>query len=424
MIENDKTGRALGPQEALFAELTRRGNGGIQLVTIARFEEAPKAGDVIRALKRIHQRHPMMRARIEDRDTLWWVCDVPFEEIEIRLEPIDENFDLEIFYAREAARVIDVAAVSWRATLVTDDQDRVVWIALVSNHAGIDGRSALVVLNDLDTILTAPEDWSGEPLPLTAPAEVGLAEAGYSGDRALLPVWPAETMWQVETPAASDQRKPHGFLRVVPRETIDAVHERLRAEDIHLASAFVAAAVEAARELPGRTDWTGIVAPTDVRADCAPPIAGNAVGEYVAGINLLVGNDLQETGLVEIARELQNQFTRNRPPSLQMDAGVPLPETVRQVDQMAAACDVFAGGICVTDVGDLNRLSGRRVGFSEVLMMPSQNHGIHPVLVAVVSTNAGTCLSFGFDEPLQTHANAAAFADRYIAALEALAGGV
>jgi hypothetical protein len=74
----------------------------------------------------------------------------------------------------------------------------------------------------------------------------------------------------------------------------------------------------------------------------------------------------------------------------------------------------------VTDVGDLNRLSGRRVGFSEVLLTPSQNHGIHPVLVAIVSTNAGTCLSFGYDAPLQTHANAHAFADRFIEALDAL----
>jgi hypothetical protein len=55
------------------------------------------------------------------------------------------------------------------------------------------------------------------------------------------------------------------------------------------------------------------------------------------------------------------------------------------------------------------------------LLMPSQNHGIHPVLIAIVSTNAGTCLSFGYDAPLQTRANAHAFADRYVAALSELA---
>ena len=413
--------RALGPQEALFAELIRRGNGGIQLVTLAKFEMPPAVDDVRRALQAIHQRHPMMRARVEDRETLWWVCDVPFERIDIHVEAIGDAFDLETYYAAEAAKVIDITAVSWRAVLLTDAQGRVVWIVLVTNHGGIDGRSALVVLNDLDVFLNTAGAWSDVALPLMPPAEAGLSAAGLVGDRELLPVWPEETMWRVARPAASTERRPHGFLRIVPQATIDAMHERLHGEGIHLASAFAAAAVKAAEVLPGRTTWTGIVAPTDVRADCAPPIPGNAVGEYVAGINLLLKPEQHGASLLDTARELQRQFLQNRPPSLLMDPNVPLSVTHSQVDQMAAANAVFAGGICVTDVGDLNRLSGRRVGISDVLMMPSQNHGIHPVLIAIVSTNAGTCLSFGYDEPLQTGANAHAFADRFVEALSEIA---
>ncbi len=419
LIIKETVERVLGPQEALFAELTRRSNGGVQLVTVARFEAPPDVADVRRALESIHQRHPMMRGRIEDRDALWWVCDVPFERIDIRTEAMGDAFDLEAFYAREAALAIDVTAASWRAVLLTQGDGRVAWIALVANHAGIDGRSALVVLNDLDMLLTAPEAWPGDALPLTASAEAGLTAAGLSGDRALLPEWPQETKWRVDRPAASGQRQPRGFLRVVPQSMIEAVHARLRVEDIHLAAAFAAAAVKAAAVLPGRTAWTGIVAPTDVRADCKPSIPGNAVGEYIAGINLLLGPEFRDAGLIDVARELQRQFTSNRPPSLLMEADVPLAVTRQQVDQMAAANDVFSGGICVTDIGDMNRLSGRRVGYSDVLVIPSQNHGIHPMLVAIVSTSAGTCLSFGYDEPLRLGADAHAYADGFIAALEA-----
>jgi len=411
--------RPLGPQEALFAELTRRSNGGVQLVTLARFDVRPDANGVRQALASIHRRHPMLRSRIEDRDTLWWVCDVPFERIDIRTEAMGDAFDLEAFYAREAAQPIDVAAVSWRAVLLTDADGRVAWIAIVSNHASVDGRSALAVLNDLDMLLTVPEAWPGDALPLTAPAEEGLTAAGLSGDRALLPEWPQETVWRVDCPAASGQRQPRGFLRVVPQSAIEAVHARLHADGIHLAAAFAAAAVKAAEVLPGRTAWTGIVAPTDVRADCEPSIPGDAVGEYVAGINLLLGPDFRDAGLLDLARELQRQFTANRPPSLLMEADVPLAVTREQVDQMASANDVFASGICVTDIGDLNRLSGRRVGYSDVMVLPSQNHGIHPMLVAIVTTNAGTCLSFGYDEPLRAGVDAHAFADRFIDALEA-----
>ena len=104
------TGRPLGPQEALFTELTRRGNGGIQLVCLAAFETPPGIDDVRRALKAIHERHPLLRARMEDRAALWWVCDVPFDRIDIRTEPVGDAFDLDAFYAAEAARAVDVAA--------------------------------------------------------------------------------------------------------------------------------------------------------------------------------------------------------------------------------------------------------------------------------------------------------------------------
>jgi hypothetical protein len=271
--------------------------------------------------------------------------------------------------------------------------------------------------------LHEPDVWDGDDLPMLAPAEEGLAAAGLLGDRNLLPVWPPETMWRVERPAEAVMRRPHAFLRVVPGDIVTALHDRLKNEGLHLAAGFAAAAVAAAEALPGRTAWTGIVAPTDVRADCAPQIPGNAVGEYVAGITLLLGPEHAGASLLETARELQDQFLRNRPPSLLMDANVPNEVSHGQVDQMAAANPVFGGGVCVSDIGDFNRLSGRRVGYSRVLVMPSQNHGIHPVMVAIVSTNDGACLSFGYDEPLQTKANAHAFSARYMEALGELAQG-
>jgi hypothetical protein len=259
--------RRLGPQEALFAELTRRGNGAIQLVCMAEFEKRPDPDAVRSALQSIHRRHPMLQARIEDREVPWWVCDVPFEGIDIRVEAAPGGLDVETFYAAEAAR------------------------------------------------------------------------------------------------------------------------------------------------------------PIDVRGDCTPAVPGNVVGEYVAGIALMLGPGQIGASLLETARKLQEQFRRNRPPSLLMEAHVP-PETTRgQVDAMAAASPVFARGICVSDIGDANRLSGRRLGFSRLLVMPSQNHGIHPVMVAIVTTSEGACLSFGYDAPLRTAADAHAFAGRYLQALDALAAG-
>ncbi|QFT32582.1 Condensation domain protein [Labrenzia sp. THAF82] len=390
---------------------------------MAKFDVPPTVSRLRSALRQIHNRHPMMRARIEGQTSRDWVVDVPFEKTEIAVHPAGEAFDVEAFYTEIAKQVLDISNVSWRAYLVTGQNDEVTWIALVTNHGGIDGRSALVILNDLDHLLQEPETWQTSTLPMTAPVEEGLAARGFSGDRSILSSWPKETNWPVNQPADSSQRVPYGFLRILRPETLSALHACLKQNGLHLASAFGAAAVKAASVLPGGTGWTGIVAPTDVRDDCLPAISHDAVGEYVAGITLLLGPEYREADTLEIARALQTQFTEHRPPSLLMDADVPLAVTLATVDQMSAANTAFVGGICVTDVGDLERLSGRAVGYSEVLLMPSQNHGIHPVLVAIVSTAAGVCLSFGYSEPLQTGETAHAFADSYVNVLEALAAG-
>jgi len=41
--------------------------------------------------------------------------------------------------------------------------------------------------------------------------------------------------------------------------------------------------------LPGATDWFGMIAPTDTRADCRPPIPGDVVREHVACLS--IGHD-------------------------------------------------------------------------------------------------------------------------------------
>ncbi|QLH38254.1 MAG: hypothetical protein HWD60_03775 [Defluviicoccus sp.] len=206
--------RPLGPQEALFGELNRRANGAVQLTCIAAFDRPVEAQRLRSALRGVHERHPMLRARMQDRDRLWWVCDVPFERIDIRMQAPGSAVDLEALYAAEAGTPLDVSAVSWRAVCVTDELGSVAWLALTTNHAAIDARSALVVLNDLDRLLGEPVLCPGPPLPLMPYAEAGLAEAGLSGEGGLYHPWPEETKWAVEQPADSAARRPRALLRV------------------------------------------------------------------------------------------------------------------------------------------------------------------------------------------------------------------
>lgn len=423
MTNTDVFERQLGPQEALLVELNRRCNGAVQLVAMAELQQPMDVGDLRRALKVIHGRHPFMRGRIEARDTLWWVCDVPFETIEIRTETIGAPFDMEAVYAREAAIVHDVAEASWRLVVLTNASGKASWLVLVTNHAAIDGRSALVVFNEIDLLIGDPDALDRASLPLTDAPERGLAAAGLKGEAGIFAEWPDDAVWPVDTPAPASERHPHALLRVLPKADLQALHDRLRDEGVHLAAAFCAAAVRAGPALPGHTPWTGIVEPTDVRADCEPAIPGTAVGEFVASINIFAGPEHADLSPIELARAMGERLRDSRPAGLLMETDVPLETTIAQVEQIAASSDVFASGICVSDVGDLDRLSARPVGISRILIMPSQNHGVHPIMVAIVSTSAGVCLSFGYDEPLRSRDAAEAFADRYVEILAAMARG-
>jgi len=415
--------RPLGPQEALFAELIRRANGAIQMTCIAELAEPAPAATVLRGLKALHHRHPMLRARIVERDQLSWCCDVPWTDIPVRRESMGPDFDISLFYADEVDAVLDLGRRSWRVVLVSDAADRVTWLALTVNHAAIDGRSALVVLNDLDRFLDDESVFPLESLPLLPPVEQALAGAIPDGDQSFELSVPPDSMWTVSEPAPSSARRPHGFLRTFPAEAMERLHDRLHAGGIHLAAAFCAAAVRAGRAFPGHTGWTQILAPTDIRRDCRPPIPDDAVGEFVSVIPLTIEPAQQDADMAALADVLNTQLSDRRPLALRLAPEYRLADTRAQTDDIAAAHDVFSGGLCVTDVGDLQRLSGRPTGFSRVMLMPAQKHGIHPIMVAVVTAAAGACLTFGYAEPLTARETAEAYADRYLAALMELTDG-
>ncbi|MCR9137218.1 MAG: hypothetical protein NXI27_14570 [Alphaproteobacteria bacterium] len=415
--------RPLGPQEAMFTELVRQSSGGVQLVTLAELATPLSIDDVRSRLKVVHQRHPLLHARVEDRDQLWWVCDVPFETISISTRPMGADFDLERLYASEAEIPIDVMTMSWRATLLTDPSGKVAWIAMTASHAAVDGRSMLVILNDFDRASDNGDEVDLAPLALNPSAETGLAAAGLAGEQRVEPALPKEAMCRVEHPADSTRRRPQALHRIYAQEDFDRLHTRLHRDDIHLAGAFCAATVRASEALAGQAPVMRLVAPTDLRADGKPAISGDAVGLYISSIGLELGPDETNRSLIEIARMLDGQLRDNRPSALRMNPSIPPGEIREEAERFARSNDLFVVGTGLSDVGDLNRLSGRQVGINRILMMPSQNHGVHPMLVTVVSTSQDTCLTFGFAEPLTSRAHAHAFADRFVEALDELAGG-
>ena len=266
---------------------------------------------------------------------------MPFEKIAVRSRQMGTDFDPEATYSEEAATLLDLNRETWRALSLTDDSGRVAWLALTVNHGAVDGRSSLVLLNDIDRCLADSAVLDGESLPLTQAAEHGLAAAGHSGGKQVMPAWPDAASWAVERPAAAVDRRSHVLFRMLPTDRMKALNQRMHDEGIDPAAGFSAAAAKAGRDLPGATGWTGMVAPTDVRDDCLPAIHAASVGGYIATISLTLGPRHHSLDVLETARLLPRQFNNHRSAALQLDADVDTTEIHRRADRMAAAAGCF-----------------------------------------------------------------------------------
>lgn len=416
--------RPLGPQEALFTELYLRAAGAAQLTVLARLLRPVPASELTSALAQVHERHPLLGARVEQRtdDRWWWVCDVPFSAVQTRTQELDGAVDSELnidaVYATEAEQTMDIRSVCYRVTALTRS-GQVHWILLTVNHAAVDGRAALTVLNEVEAVLSG-QPTSAAPLPLPPAVEDCLTHAA-AGGRNLLPPIPDEALWPVAVPVPAAERLPRATYRHFPKADLQRLHERMRGRGERLGAAFAAAIVPAAREFPGWTEWTPMLVTADLRKDCEPVVAPDSVGCFVGSLMLYLRPNQQHDSLSTTARVLAEQLTHERDAAQQLDATYDDAVIAAQADAIALAADRFSNGVCVSDVGDMSRLAGRTAGFDEVVLMPAQRHCAHPVMLVAITTTSGVHLTIGYAEPVTATETAHRFADAYLAALYDLA---
>ncbi len=416
--------RPLGPQEALFTELYLRAAGAVQLTVVARLLRPVPTSELASALAQVHDRHPLLRARVEQRGDgrWWWVCDVPYSAVQMLTWELDgggdSEVDLDAIYATEAEQTMDIRSVCYRVTGLTRS-GQVHWILLTVNHAAVDGRAALTVLNEVEAVLSG-QPTSAAPLPLPPAVEAGVAHAA-AGGRNLLPTIPDEALWPVAEPAPAADRLPRATYRHFPKADLQRLHERMRERGERLGAAFAAAIAPAARDFPGWTEWTPILVTADLRKNCEPVVAPDSVGCFVGSLMLYLRPDQQSDSVSTTARVLAEQLTQERDAALQLDATYDAAAIAAQADAIATAADRFSNGVCVSDVGDMSRLAGRPAGFDEVLLMPAQRHCAHPVMLVAITTETGVHLTIGYAEPVTSAETAHRFADAYLAALYDLA---
>jgi hypothetical protein len=409
--------RPLGPQEALFGELNLRCNGAIQLMAIVELEHARTVERVLDALQVAHACHPMMRARMVDRSgTWWWATDVAWGDIDVTIVPVESPFEFEAAYTSIAAVRLDLQAETYRVVLHCDTNDKVTHMSFIVNHAALDARGLVIALDTFDAALNgaSPSPRAQTSAPIAV--EIGLAAAGYTGDQSILPPPRDDTLFSVTKAAVASERRPRAFFRDFPVADMARLHTVLKARELPVGSALVEVAGETAATLEGHADGISLLVTTDCRNDCKPSMAG-IVGQFVASITVERPGRRSGLGgkpLIESIKDMHDMMVQRRPAALALAEKYDPDATRASADQIAQPNRLFASGICVSSIGNLDSLCGRHVGISRMMLMPLQNHGIHPIMIVSTTTASGSGFTFGFDEPLRTRESAHAYADRFM----------
>ncbi|WHI46243.1 hypothetical protein [Microbulbifer sp. VAAF005] len=175
--------RELGPQEALYIELTRQSRGGLQLISFIRVCEPLSVEDVRQGFSYLHSRHPFLRARVARGQRLRWVCDVDFCDIPNQIIPLEEAIKFEEAFMFHGMSCLDSEKCVYSLTLYTNQMGDVEWIVIASIHAALDGRAIVTLFLDLDNYLCSHKKPIGVPsLPLLESIADRLGSAGFSSE--------------------------------------------------------------------------------------------------------------------------------------------------------------------------------------------------------------------------------------------------
>ncbi|WP_445360052.1 hypothetical protein ACJJIL_14755 [Microbulbifer sp. EKSA005] len=149
-MENEPLSCELGPQEALFIELTNKSRGGTQLISCVRLRDSVTFEQFCRGFTFIYRRHPMLRARAKKGTKASCICDVEFAKVHLIIKYLNKPLEYEIEYLWQQNQFIDIENCVYEIILQVNVNDEVEWVIIVSNHTALDGQSILVFFCDLD----------------------------------------------------------------------------------------------------------------------------------------------------------------------------------------------------------------------------------------------------------------------------------
>ncbi|GAB2898003.1 hypothetical protein ACCI51_07640 [Microbulbifer echini] len=418
--------RKLGAQEALFVELTEKSKGAVQLVVFFRVCKSLDIEELMKGMEYLHNLHPMLRSRVEKNHHAYWFCDVGFQDIpfEIKRDALPLNYQEEFNHL--GGKILELDKYSYRFTVYAHKHKNVKWIAFMVSHAAIDGRSALLLIRDLDRYLRGDSGYESSASTMqksvveyvSSIKHLKKPQLTISNDNYAFPKWP------VEQAANASLRRGYSIYRRLPKKSCDHLHLLSKRENVQITSIYNAIAIIAARSLPGFHSRVELMLPINAQYLCKRQIDPNVIGECTTTLTLSLSPDDTSLNLLSLAHLIQRkvylQLRNGRffEPPLKPDYN--LVEIENMAKDFCNAKKYFPSGICVSNVGEIMEYTGPLTFFDFGVVMTVQTHGAHPIMLVTCTINGEGVFVFGYCEPLVSKESALKYVKKYMETLRDL----
>ncbi|WP_444945395.1 hypothetical protein ACJJIP_14110 [Microbulbifer sp. VTAC004] len=419
-MQKAKPFRKLGAQEALDVHLTSESNGAVQLVTFFRVCNTLNIDKLIKGVEYLHNFHPMLHSRIKRIPYAHWFCDVRFEDISIEIKKHTPPLNYEKEFKRLGGSILDLNKFTYCLTVYLDRQGSVKWVAFVFSHAAVDGRSALILIRDLDRYLRGYQTEKSFPSIMHKPVEeyISLRKRLKGSNLRVNDSVYTPVKWPVEEAAHASRRSGCSIYRVLPKESLERLQSFLKKEKILITSFYSAIAILAARSLPGFSSAAELMLPIDAQCLCKSLISKDVVGECTTSLTLSLSPEDTSLDLLSLASLIQKKvYVHLRSGAfsdLALEPDCNPAEIVKIAKELASEKDCFFSGICVSNMGDVQEFVGPLIFFDFGLIMTVQTHGAHPIMVLTYTINGQGVFVFGYCEPLVSRKSAVNYVKKYM----------
>ncbi|WHI46478.1 hypothetical protein [Microbulbifer sp. VAAF005] len=424
-MSSEAPSRELGPQEALFIEMTRLSYGGLQFVSFIKVCK-PLSVDILRkGLEYLHRRHPLLRARIQRGEKLHWVCDVDFNDIPLKTCQVSGALNLEDEFKNHGTNCLDSEKYVYSLKLYLDKEGFVKWISVINNHAAFDGRSVMTIFSDLDKFLRSsidPEETKSLPLQESIASQ--LKSAGYFGEKEIEHKNMRGFCWPVEKQAAPKERRACAVSYLMPPEKIHKLARWGKDKGIKITAIYCAIASIAARAIPVDKNLTEVILAMDARGLCSPSIPIGHIGAFSETTSLDLPKNIESADVIDVARKLQEQIfsvlLKQSPMTKNLSSDYKMDDITRMASVITNQQKSFPAGIIVSNVGSMRLLADEIQYFEIQKPMITLTNGINPLMAVTYTTYRNAVFVFGYCEPLISRHSIDLFVDEYMRILNNL----